>query len=413
MSLQRLRTKRLAAREGEKLAHQSGRPVRVLLDLHDVLKGRIGRPVIGEQEIGIADDRGQDVVEVMRDAAGELADRLHLLALREVLLQSALFGGVEREHGSACAFVAPRIGGGDEEAGRARRARALERNVERRDVPLALSGRLDRCSQRGMVTLGDQAKDRRASRAGMGFERVRSEPGKGGVGTQQRAGGVESGDRDRGRIEDPREADFGRPQILAPDLGRRAIDDHRARGAGRAIAGKGDPMQDAHRQQPALARLQVDVEGLRRDVARLARHHGQHRAAVSGQDVVDLEPAYAELGQIVIEPARQSRVHVRDRAVGFGREEAGRRMVEIVDGVLKVLEECLVSGRVRASRPISSTASCRAWRRRRAGERECDTTPPLLPRSAKARVATLHLRVSAILPPAKADRRIPKRQENR
>ena len=74
--------KRLAAREREQLPHQPRRPIGVLLDLHDVLEGRIGRAVIGEQEIGIADDRGQHIVEVMRDAAGELADRLHLLALR-------------------------------------------------------------------------------------------------------------------------------------------------------------------------------------------------------------------------------------------------------------------------------------------------------------------------------------------
>ena len=134
VELQRLRAKRLAARKRQKLPHQPRRPVGVLLDLHDVLKGRIGRAVVGEQEIGIADDRGQHIVKVMRDAAGELADRLHLLALREVLLQGALFGGVERENDRVRAFVAGRIGGRDEEARRTRRARALERHVERRDV---------------------------------------------------------------------------------------------------------------------------------------------------------------------------------------------------------------------------------------------------------------------------------------
>ena len=46
---QRLRPKRLAAREREQLAHQPRRPIGVLFDLHDVLERRIGRAVVGEQ----------------------------------------------------------------------------------------------------------------------------------------------------------------------------------------------------------------------------------------------------------------------------------------------------------------------------------------------------------------------------
>ena len=144
VELQRLRPQRLTARKGQQLPHQPRRAIGVLLDLHDVLEGRIGRAVIGEQEIGIADDRGQHIVEVMRDAAGELADRLHFLALHEVLLQGALLGGVEGEDRRARALVAARIGRRDEEARRTRRARALERNVERGDLARALGGRLDR-----------------------------------------------------------------------------------------------------------------------------------------------------------------------------------------------------------------------------------------------------------------------------
>ena len=110
--LQRLRPQRLPAREGEQLPHQPGRPVGVLLDLHDVLEGRIGGAVIAEQQVGIADDRGQHIVEVVGDAAGELADRLHLLALDEALLQRALLGGVEGEDERARPFVVLRFGGG-------------------------------------------------------------------------------------------------------------------------------------------------------------------------------------------------------------------------------------------------------------------------------------------------------------
>jgi hypothetical protein len=39
-----------------------------------------------QHQVAMADDRGQDVVEVVRDAAGELADRLHLGRLRNLAL---------------------------------------------------------------------------------------------------------------------------------------------------------------------------------------------------------------------------------------------------------------------------------------------------------------------------------------
>ena len=107
----------------------------------------------------------------------------------------------------------------------------------------------------------------------------------------------------------------------------------------RALAGERDLVQDARREQPALAGFEVDVELLRRHFAGRAGYDGQHRAAISGDDVVDLEPASAELGEIIIEPARQGRVHMRDRAVGLGGERACRRVVEIVDRVLKILEK--------------------------------------------------------------------------
>ena len=58
-------------------------------------EGSAGRWLASKQ-IGIADDRRQHIVEIMRHAAGELADRLHFLRLREIILERALFGGVER-----------------------------------------------------------------------------------------------------------------------------------------------------------------------------------------------------------------------------------------------------------------------------------------------------------------------------
>ena len=43
-----------------------------------------------EHRFAVAEDRGQQVVEVVRDAAGELADRLHLLRLVQLRLDVAV-----------------------------------------------------------------------------------------------------------------------------------------------------------------------------------------------------------------------------------------------------------------------------------------------------------------------------------
>ena len=208
--LQRLRPQRLAAREREQLPHQARRAIGVLLDLHDVLEGRIGRPVVGEQQIGIADDRGQHVVEVVRDAAGELADRLHLLALREILLQRALFGGVEREHDRARAFAALRIGGRDEEARRSRSPRPRSPRRPARCRPCLRCAAAIAARSAGVVALGDAAIDRGPRFAGAGLQRGGRELGEGAVGAQHEAARVDRRDRHRRRIEDARESHLRR-----------------------------------------------------------------------------------------------------------------------------------------------------------------------------------------------------------
>ena len=71
----------LAAAEGQQLGHQIGRAVAGLGDLGD----RAAREVFGrevrQRQLAVTVDHLQQVVEVVRDAAGELADGLHLLRL--------------------------------------------------------------------------------------------------------------------------------------------------------------------------------------------------------------------------------------------------------------------------------------------------------------------------------------------
>ena len=49
------------------------------------------------QDFDRAGDDGQDIVEIMRDAAGELADRFHLLGLPDAVLGRDLVGEVADE----------------------------------------------------------------------------------------------------------------------------------------------------------------------------------------------------------------------------------------------------------------------------------------------------------------------------
>src|SRR5262249_16510844 len=71
-----------------------GRAIGVLLNLINVPERGVRRPVIGEQQITMADNRGQNIVEVVCHAARELTDRLHLVRLSKIGLESLLSSGV-------------------------------------------------------------------------------------------------------------------------------------------------------------------------------------------------------------------------------------------------------------------------------------------------------------------------------
>ena len=90
------------------MSHQIGGAVGVLLDLHDVGKRGIARLEAHQQEVAEANHRGQQIVEIMRDTAGQLADRLHLLRLGELDFQVLLLGDIdEMEHQPAIAALEP------------------------------------------------------------------------------------------------------------------------------------------------------------------------------------------------------------------------------------------------------------------------------------------------------------------
>ena len=95
------RLQRLATRECQELLRQRGRPLR---PLRRVLDGtpephRIA-PLVAD-DLQVAEDDRQQIVEIVRDAAGQLADRFHLLRMPKLRLHRPALRHVARDLGEA------------------------------------------------------------------------------------------------------------------------------------------------------------------------------------------------------------------------------------------------------------------------------------------------------------------------
>ncbi len=77
---------RMLAREREQALHQDGGALGGLAAIGEPAAHAFGPVEAPQREVEIADDGGQQVVEVVRDTAGEAADRLHLLRLTQCFL---------------------------------------------------------------------------------------------------------------------------------------------------------------------------------------------------------------------------------------------------------------------------------------------------------------------------------------
>src|SRR4029077_12008602 len=91
----------LLSAEGQQLLRErSGAMPR----LRDLVKLRAMRAVwrqAFEGKLRVSKNRGQHVVEIVCDAAGQLPNRLHFLRLSELFLERSLFGQVHGETGAA------------------------------------------------------------------------------------------------------------------------------------------------------------------------------------------------------------------------------------------------------------------------------------------------------------------------
>ena len=85
--LQHFGPQRLLARERQQLPGERGGAVGIGLDLLNVEIIAVAGCMAHQHEIAAADDRRQHIVEIVRDPAGKLANRLHLGGLRDLALE--------------------------------------------------------------------------------------------------------------------------------------------------------------------------------------------------------------------------------------------------------------------------------------------------------------------------------------
>ena len=198
-----MRAQGLLAGEGKQLPHEPRGAVRILLDVHDVLEGRIGRAVVHQEEVGEADDRRQHVVEVVGDAAGELAHRLHLLALGDLHFEHALLGGLDGVDDRRLVLAFRLLDGAQIEAGAARLV-ALEGDVHGHDLALPRDRGVEGFAQGLLALAPDQGFERQLLQWRL-VERAIEETQEGGIGGTDGARPVHGGDGDGGGMEQARE----------------------------------------------------------------------------------------------------------------------------------------------------------------------------------------------------------------
>ena len=107
-------------------------------------------------------------------------------------------------------------------------------------------------------------------------------------------------------------------------------------------------MDDPDRHHRAVFRSELDVEGLGPRLVPPRRDAEQQFLAGLRDDVLEGQRAHRRLLEGEAQPLGQGGVHIGDLAIGFCREEPGRRLVEIIDDVLEVSEGVFLLGTVSA-----------------------------------------------------------------
>ena len=167
----------LLAAERQQLAREPRGARARLLNFRNVRLARIVRIEIGQQQLAVAQNHGQQIVEVVRHAAGQPSDGFHLLRLLILLLQRAAFGDVQGNADAAHRFAVLAEVDAARAAQPPHRAVGPDRSVLHREIGAGLHGLPDRL-EHGRPIVGMNALDERlegpAKRSGLqavlGFE---------------------------------------------------------------------------------------------------------------------------------------------------------------------------------------------------------------------------------------------------
>ncbi len=307
--LQHFGLQRLLAAEREQLAGQRGRAVRVGLDLLDVVVVAVAGRVPQQHQVAVADDRGQHVVEVVRHAAGELADRLHLGRLRDLPLEARLLGrvGQAQQHRRLAEPADPREPHRDRLVGLVAQPHG-DVAAHRRALPEAP----DRVGHRRLVLADDEVR-------GIG-RHLAGDPGsppEGRVGEQKMAVAVGHRQAERQLLEQALEL-RRLPAALAgpapqPDT---AVEQHHQRGRlARALRFRGIRVGQRHVDQ----RLRRPLAALAREVDPVALVRAQQRGEV--------EPGHAGI-LVARGAAGEAGARGADRPVGADQRDLDPRGAE-------------------------------------------------------------------------------------
>ena len=210
-----------------------------------------------QQQVGEADHRGQQVVEVVRDAAGQLADRLHLLRLGELELQVLLFRGVDKVGDKAAGFSGPiRHTGHEHRADGIARASEtdLERCLGSARFVLIPSGELR--ADRLAILFVDQVEERNSGQA-LG---LRADKGaESAIAFGQPAARIEQRDTDRRFEEKPLEALDGALERLGHGPFARQVTHDRAGAQSSTVRARNDILADRSLEPDAVQALERDL----------------------------------------------------------------------------------------------------------------------------------------------------------
>ena len=246
-----------------------------------------------EQEIGRHHDGGQHIVEIVRNATGQLTDQLHLLLLGNLVLKLALRRGFERIDNS-CFLIALGFFDGRHVEAPETLIPSRQGRIDRRDVALALSRLPNSGFECRPIPLGDDAPDGAIGILAVDPACTVKQPGKQWIGTNDTALPVDGRDRHRGVMEETHEAYFRHPLWVGAVIAC-AIDDQRSRRAGLAIGTKGKLVKQPHRQRASAPGTQIEIEHLGLYRAWRGLQCRQQCCAVACDEIGELQAPRANL----------------------------------------------------------------------------------------------------------------------